>query len=87
MVCFPEVQIKAQAELDRVVSGRLPVFDDMDELPYLSAIVKEVLRLVCLTMKDEKMPTNLLNVSLSFTDGNQSRRLVKFHHTYTNLSD
>jgi cytochrome P450 len=46
MVCFPEVQIKAQAELDRVVSGRLPDFDDMDELPYLSAIVKEVLRFV-----------------------------------------
>jgi cytochrome P450 len=46
MVCFPEVQIKAQEELDRVVSGRLPDFDDMDELPYLSAIVKEVLRFV-----------------------------------------
>ena len=46
MVCFPEVQIKAQAELDRVVIGRLPEFDDIEELPYLSAIVKEVLRLV-----------------------------------------
>jgi cytochrome P450 len=47
MVCFPEVQIKAQAELDRVVNtGRLPDFDDMDELPYLSAIVKEVFRFV-----------------------------------------
>ena len=48
MICFPEIQIKAQAELDRVITGRLPDFSDMDleELPYLSAIVKEVLRLV-----------------------------------------
>ena len=44
MVCFPEVQTKAQAELDRVVSGRLPGFEDMEDLPYLSAVVKEVLR-------------------------------------------
>ena len=48
MVCFPEIQKKAQAEIDRVVVGRLPDFGDVDELPYLSAIVKEVLRLVLL---------------------------------------
>lgn len=46
MICFPEVQVKAQAELDRVVSGRLPDFGDVEELPYLSAVVKEVLRSV-----------------------------------------
>ena len=46
MICFPEIQMKAQAELDRVVSERLPDFGDMKELPYLSAIVKEVFRLV-----------------------------------------
>jgi Cytochrome P450 len=45
MICFPEVQVKAQAELDRVVTGRLPDFHDVEELPYLSAVVKEVLRL------------------------------------------
>ncbi|KAF8808763.1 cytochrome P450 [Phlegmacium glaucopus] len=44
MIYFPEKQMKAQAELDRVVSGRLPDFDDMEDLPYLSALVKEVLR-------------------------------------------
>ena len=53
MICFPEVQIKAQAELDRVVSGRLPDFSDMEELPYLSAVIKEVLRSV-LDYGDEK---------------------------------
>ncbi|KAF8811640.1 cytochrome P450 [Phlegmacium glaucopus] len=44
MVCFPEIQMKAQAELDRVIGGRLPDFGDMEDLPYLSAIIKEVLR-------------------------------------------
>ena len=38
--------MKAQAELDRVVSGRLPDFGDMQDLPYLSALVKEVIRSV-----------------------------------------
>ena len=46
MVRFPEIQIQAQAELDRVVSGRLPDFGDIDDLPYLSALVKEVSRYV-----------------------------------------
>ena len=45
MVLFPEVQAKAQAELDAVVgSGRLPSFDDRDSLPYINAVWKEVLR-------------------------------------------
>ena len=76
MICFPEVQMKAQAELDRVVSGRLPDFDDMEELPYLSAIIKEVLRLVALNMK-VKMPT--INFPLLHSDGNPSRRVVRLY--------
>jgi len=44
MICFPEVQVKAQEELDRVVNGRLPDFSDMPDLPYLSALVKEAIR-------------------------------------------
>lgn len=45
MVCYPEVQKKAQEELDRVVGqGRLPGFEDEESLPYLSAIVKEIHR-------------------------------------------
>jgi hypothetical protein len=45
MILYPEVQRKAQQELDTVVgSGRLPQFDDRDRLPYINAIVKEVLR-------------------------------------------
>ena len=38
--------MKAQEELDRVVGGRLPGFGDMPDLPYLSALVKEVIRSV-----------------------------------------
>lgn len=45
MLANPEAQAKAQAELDAVVGhGRLPEFSDQDSLPYLTAIVKEVLR-------------------------------------------
>ncbi|KAJ3797608.1 cytochrome P450 [Lentinula aff. detonsa] len=46
MVMYPEVQAKAQAELDRVVGrDRLPTFEDLQHLPYIRAIVKESLRL------------------------------------------
>ncbi|KAJ7076202.1 cytochrome P450 [Mycena belliarum] len=45
MVLYPEVQRRAQAELDRVVGrGRLPTFKDYDNLPYIRAVVKETLR-------------------------------------------
>ncbi|KAI0739568.1 cytochrome P450 [Daedaleopsis nitida] len=45
MTLYPDVQKKAQAELDAVVgSGRLPEFDDMDSLPYIRALVKELWR-------------------------------------------
>ncbi|KAI9571565.1 cytochrome P450 [Boletus coccyginus] len=45
MVLFPEVQAKAQAELDTVVGReRLPSFSDRDSLPYVNAVWKEVLR-------------------------------------------
>ena len=44
MVCYPEVQKEAQAELDKVLNGRLPEHSDFSSLPYLSAIIKEVYR-------------------------------------------
>ena len=44
MVCYPEVQKKAQEELDEVLNGRLPEHSDIMSLPYLSALVKEVYR-------------------------------------------
>lgn len=45
MTAFPDVQLKAREEIDHVVgSGRLPGFQDRDELPYIDAVVKETLR-------------------------------------------
>jgi hypothetical protein len=40
---YPEIQKKAQAELDRVVGrSRLPTIEDEKNLPYCHAIIKEV---------------------------------------------
>jgi len=45
MLLFPEVQKKAQDEIDSVVgSGRLPTFADRPYLPYVNAVVSEALR-------------------------------------------
>ena len=45
MALFPQVQLKAQAELDRVVGpDRLPDYDDLVNLPYIKAIVMETMR-------------------------------------------
>ncbi len=45
MALYPEVQKRAQAELDAVVGrDRLPDFSDSPSLPYINAIVKELLR-------------------------------------------
>ncbi|THU85807.1 cytochrome P450 [Dendrothele bispora CBS 962.96] len=45
MILYPETMKKAQAEIDRVVGrGRLPNFSDYEHLPYIRAMVKEILR-------------------------------------------
>jgi cytochrome P450 len=45
MLVHPEVQARAQTEVDRVVGrDRLPVLEDREELPYVDAIVNECLR-------------------------------------------
>jgi len=45
MACFPEVQRKAQAEIERVVGpDRLPTMADEPQLPYIRAMIKETLR-------------------------------------------
>ena len=45
MMLHPEVQRKAQAEIDSVVGkDRLPDFADRDNLPYVEAVVKELIR-------------------------------------------
>ncbi|KAI0290257.1 cytochrome P450 [Multifurca ochricompacta] len=45
MIAHPEVQKHAQAELDAVVGrSRTPTFSDAPDLPYIQAVVKEILR-------------------------------------------
>lgn len=45
MTLYPEVQRRAQSEIDQLVaSDRLPTFDDYDSLPYIIAMIKEVVR-------------------------------------------
>lgn len=43
LVAFPEVQAKAQQEIDTVVGvDRAPLPSDFEQMPYVQAIVKEV---------------------------------------------
>jgi cytochrome P450 len=45
MLLYPEVQARAQADIDRITGkDRLPDFDDRPALPYLDAILRETLR-------------------------------------------
>lgn len=63
MSLYPNVQAKAQRELDRIVGpDRLPTFDDYDSLIYIQAVVLETLRWLpvsplglphCVTRDDE----------------------------------
>ena len=46
MLLYPDVQSAAQAEIDRVIGhDRLPGYEDKELLPYVTAIMKETLRL------------------------------------------
>ena len=45
MTLYPDVQRKAQAEIDQILgNSRLPDFSDEGSLPYVQAVLKEVLR-------------------------------------------
>ena len=63
MVCYPEVQKKAQEELDKVLNGRLPEHSDIVSLPYLSALVKEVYRCGEVRFKNSLLHTRRASVS------------------------
>ncbi|KAF5365846.1 hypothetical protein D9757_012801 [Collybiopsis confluens] len=45
MIAYPDTQRRAQAELDAIVGRtRIPTFADWDHLPYIGAMIKEILR-------------------------------------------
>jgi len=45
MLLYPDVQARARAEINQIVKhDQMPSIDDKDSLPYLSAVLLEVLR-------------------------------------------
>ncbi|THV04845.1 cytochrome P450 [Dendrothele bispora CBS 962.96] len=44
MALHPEIQDKAQCQLDQVLNDRLPIFEDRQQLPYIDCICYELLR-------------------------------------------
>ncbi|EKM54963.1 uncharacterized protein PHACADRAFT_194992 [Phanerochaete carnosa HHB-10118-sp] len=57
IVLYPEVQAKAQQTIDLVCYGRLPDFSDFHALPYVHALLKEVMGW------NPVIPLNLAHVS------------------------
>ncbi len=47
MLLYPDIQAKAQAEIDAIVGNdRLPRFDDREHLPYINPLALEVSRCI-----------------------------------------
>jgi cytochrome P450 len=44
MMMFPDVQAEAQAEIDKLVGTRIPVWEDFERSPYFRCMMKEVWR-------------------------------------------
>ncbi|KAH8200030.1 hypothetical protein TruAng_005806 [Truncatella angustata] len=44
MITYTDVQRKAQEEIDRVVGDRMPVWSDLESLPYVRCMMKELWR-------------------------------------------
>ena len=67
MVLYPNVQAKAQAELDAVVGNdRLPSFSDCNSLPYVNRVWKEVLQWHAIVLLGTiSVPLNFRNILTS----------------------
>jgi len=49
MAIHPEIQQRAQAEIDSCIGeGKLPSFEDREKLPYIEAVLREVMRMYVL---------------------------------------
>jgi cytochrome P450 len=77
MLIWPEIQRKAQAEIDRVVGNdRLPELDDAARMPYVQGIVNECLRWIpvvpmCeLFLRDPQSCASVANISFSHSTRN-----------------
>lgn len=75
MALYPEVQKQAQQELDLVLRGALPTFADQGNLPYTSALAKEVFRwypVTSLGQSTEPDPSDL-----------DSTRIIQLYRTHS----
>lgn len=62
MILYPEVMKRAQIEIDQVVGrDRLPTFEDAVDLPYVDALICEVLRWCPVTPMGECLQTQLMD--------------------------
>jgi hypothetical protein len=70
MALYPEVQKKAQAEIDAVVGpNRLPNFHDRPSLPYVNAVVKESSRWNLVAPLGRSLLSSLLLPILTGSEG------------------
>jgi cytochrome P450 len=62
LVLYPDVQKKAQAELDSVLArDRLPTFDDRPRLRYIDAMCREVMRWQMVTPLGASLSVRLMS--------------------------
>ena len=60
MVLYPDAQKRAQEEIDSILGhGHFPHFGDVDALPYLKAVLNELLRWACLAPLGQTDPCHL----------------------------
>jgi hypothetical protein len=79
MVIYPDVQLRAQAELDEIIGqGRLPEFSDKEDLPYVNAVMSECLRW---------MPVGPMGSSISIIRWAEVWRLTSVDHRCPTFSD
>jgi len=49
MANYPDIQKKCQAEVDRVLQGRLPTYADRPDLPFVVSIIMHIVFFLALT--------------------------------------
>jgi cytochrome P450 len=75
MMLYPDVQRRAQAEIDDVVGqDRFPTFEDRDKLPYIAAIIQEVGRWAPVAPQGQTHAFCCRPRSLSATKGSRTGR-------------
>jgi cytochrome P450 len=64
---YPEIQEKARQEIEQVLGGKDPSYEDLDKLVYLNNIIKETLRItpvVPMTSRTTKVPVKYKNYTI-----------------------